>query len=110
MERKVLGRGLDVLIPTDGQSIKERVQMLKVEQIQASRFQPRLNFAPEKIKELANSIKEKGIIQPIIVRSSGTDIYELIAGERRLRAVKELGHTEIPAIIRRVADADLLEM
>src|SRR3989338_3195949 len=108
MERKVLGRGLEALIPTDAQNLKERVQTLKVTQIIPSRFQPRLNFSESKIEELARSIQEKGIIQPILVRASG-DQFELIAGERRLRAVKHLGLEEIPAIIRRIADADLLE-
>ncbi|MGH7197287.1 MAG: ParB/RepB/Spo0J family partition protein [Candidatus Omnitrophota bacterium] len=110
MERKVLGRGLEALIPADSQGIKERVQMLKVSQVEASRLQPRLNFSQERIQELANSIREKGVIQPVLVRAAGEDRYELIAGERRLRAVKHLGLTEIPAIVRRVTDADLLEM
>ena len=110
MERKVLGRGLEALIPMDPKMAHERVQMLKISQIQASRFQPRLNFSPEKIDELAKSIKEKGVIQPVLVRAVGGDNFELIAGERRLRAAKKLGLTELPAIIRRVADADLLEM
>lgn len=107
MERKVLGRGLEALIPTDANA-KERVQTLKVSQIIPSRFQPRLNFSEAKIEELARSIQEKGVIQPILVRASG-DQFELIAGERRLRAVKHLGLEEIPAIIRRIADADVLE-
>lgn len=110
MDRKVLGRGLDALIPAVDNSSKEKVQMLKIDQVHASKFQPRLHFAEEKIEELANSIREKGVIQPILVRASGTDRYELIAGERRLRAVRSLGQAEIPAIIRRVADADLLEL
>ncbi len=110
MERKVLGRGLDALItPTDA-GAKERVQTLRLEQIHASRFQPRLRFSQEKIEELANSIREKGVIQPVLVRATGVDQYELIAGERRLRAAKHLGLAEVPAIVRRVADADLLEM
>ena len=108
MERK-LGKGLEALIPTTDLP-KERVQTLKVEQIQASRFQPRLNFSSQKIEELAKSIQEKGVIQPILVRALENDQYELIAGERRWRAVKHLGLAEIPAIIRRVADADLLEI
>ncbi|MBI3252430.1 MAG: ParB/RepB/Spo0J family partition protein [Candidatus Omnitrophica bacterium] len=110
MERKVLGRGLDVLIPQDTQGFKERVQMLKVSQVHPSPLQPRMNFSKEKIEGLSRSIKEKGVIQPILVRSKGADSYELIAGERRLRAVKHLGFDEIPAIIRRVADSELLEM
>src|SRR5690348_9781753 len=105
MDRKVLGRGLEALISPVGvdTSSKEKVQTLKVEQVFASKYQPRLHFSEEKIEELAQSIKEKGVIQPILVRAAGTDRYELIAGERRLRAVKSLGLNEIPAIIRRVA-------
>ena len=110
MERKVLGRGLEALIPQGVDQTKEKVQSLKTEQVHASRFQPRLTFSPEKIEELASSIREKGVIQPILVREMGQDRYELIAGERRLRAVKHLGIAEIPAIVRRVADADLLEI
>ena len=110
MERKVLGRGLEALITPADQAAKERVQTLRVEQIHASRFQPRQRFAQEKIEELANSIREKGVIQPVLVRATGVDQYELIAGERRLRAAKHLGLAEVPAIVRRVADADLLEM
>ncbi len=109
MEKKVLGRGLEALIPQHQESFKEKVLLLKTEQIHASRFQPRLVFSQEKIEELARSIQEKGVIQPILVRTVSDDSYELIAGERRLRAVKHLGLTEIPAIVRRIADADLLE-
>ena len=110
MDRKVLGRGLEALISTDSTGVKERIQTLKLQQIQASPFQPRQSFSKEKIEELAQSIKEKGVIQPVIVRALDNDHYELIAGERRLRAVKHLGLDEIPAIVRRVADADVLEM
>lgn len=110
MDRKVLGRGLDALIPQAPADSKEKVQSLKVEQIQTSRFQPRLKFSQAKIEELANSIRGQGVIQPVLVRAVDVDRYELIAGERRLRAVKHLGIAEIPAIVRRVADADVLEM
>jgi ParB family chromosome partitioning protein len=110
MERKVLGRGLEALIPQDSSQAREKVQHIKTEHIHASRFQPRLTFSHEKIEELARSIQEKGVIQPILVRVVADDHYELIAGERRLRAVKHLGLAEIPAIVRRVADADLLEI
>lgn len=112
MERKVLGRGLDALItkssPTES---KDKVVSLKVTQIHPSRFQPRTVFAQSKINELAESIREKGFIQPVIVRARAeTDQYELIAGERRWRAAKSLGIPEVPAIVRRVADEDVLEM
>ena len=109
-DKRVLGRGLEALIPQDSNQAKEKIQSLKTEQIHASRFQPRLTFSQEKIAELASSIREKGVIQPILVRAVAEDRYELIAGERRLRAVKHLGLSEIPAIVRRVADGDLLEI
>lgn len=109
MERKVLGRGLEALIPAGSQESKERIQNLKLSEISPSRFQPRVYFGKEKLEELANSIREKGVIQPILVRSTGVDQYELIAGERRFRAAKHLGLEEIPAIIRKIADADALE-
>ncbi len=110
MDRKVLGRGLEALIPQVPADSREKVQSLKLEQIQASRFQPRLTFSEEKSQDLARSIQEQGVIQPVLVRMVDTDRYELIAGERRFRAVKSLGLAEIPAIVRRVADADVLEM
>ena len=120
MDRRVLGRGLEALIPKNAQAAavpaaeetasRERVQTIPTSQVFASKYQPRLTFSQEKIEELAGSIREKGVIQPILVRQTENGRYELIAGERRLRAVKHLGHTEIPAIVRRVADADLLEM
>jgi ParB family transcriptional regulator, chromosome partitioning protein len=109
MERKVLGRGLEALIPTLQDNTREKVIMIKTSNIQPSKFQPRLNFSIEKITELANSIKEKGVIQPVLVRVMADGQYELIAGERRLRAIKLLGIDELPAIIRRVSDADALE-
>lgn len=108
-QRKALGRGLEALIPTQDQGQREQVQSLSVAQIVPSRFQPRLNFSEAKIRELAQSIKEKGVIQPVLVRSIGGGQYELIAGERRLRALKSLGLAQVPAIVRRVSDADLLE-
>ncbi len=110
MEKKVLGRGLEALIPQHQEGFREKVQLLKTEQIYTSRFQPRLTFSQEKIEELSRSIQEQGVIQPVLVRAVDVDRYELIAGERRLRAVKHLGLNEIPAIVRRVADADVLEM
>lgn len=116
MERKVLGRGLEALIQkttpetASDTASKERVQTLPLDQIQPGRFQPRLSFSEEKIGELALSIKEKGIIQPVLVRQIEGGRYELIAGERRYRAAKKAGLTEIPVIIRRVSDADAIEV
>ena len=87
------------------------ISTLKVSSVVQSRFQPRLAYDQSKLQELAESIRESGVIYPILVREkvqSGSlePQYELIAGERRLRAVKLLGHQEIPAIIKRVDDTE----
>lgn len=108
MDRNVLGKGLSALIPEAAQP-KEKVQSLPLDRIQASSFQPRKKFAAAALQELAQSMKEKGIIQPVLVRPTETG-YELIAGERRFRAAQSLGWTEISAIVRKVEDADLLEI
>lgn len=108
MERKALGRGLSALIP-EIQENKERIQFLSVDRIEASKFQPRTKFSDVRLQELSESIREKGVIQPILVRPAGAG-YEIIAGERRLRAVRHLGLKEIPAIVKSVDDGDLLEL
>lgn len=110
MERKVLGKGLKALIP-DEAVIKtaQTTALLKLDEISPSKFQPREIIDPEKQRELMLSIKEKGVIQPVIVRPKG-DGYELIAGERRLRAAKELGFLQLPAIIKDVKDDEALEI
>jgi ParB family chromosome partitioning protein len=88
--------------------IMEHVRKLQVRMIDASPFQSRLTFNDEKLEELAASIRAHGVLQPIIVRPSG-DRFELIAGERRLRAAKLAGLTEIPSIVRRYDDAQARE-
>jgi len=108
MERNVLGRGLSALIP-EGHEQKEKIQTIGTEQMVTSELQPRKFFSETRLKELAESIKEKGVIQPILVRSKG-DKYEIIAGERRFRAVQLAGIKEVPVIIKQVNDADLLEI
>jgi ParB family chromosome partitioning protein len=105
---KKLGRGLGALIPERTEA-HERTSSIAIAKISPNRFQPRKKFDEEKLKELMDSIREKGVIQPVIVRPDG-DSYELIAGERRFRAVKELGYENIPAIIKDVSDADSLEL
>ena len=77
---------------------------IETSQITTSPYQPRTNFEEEGLKSLVESIREQGVIQPILVRKSGGNKYELIAGERRLRAVKILGHNKIPAIIKTITD------
>lgn len=108
MERKALGKGIGALIPEREASAKNEIIYVQTEQIRPNPFQPREEFNQEHISELAQSIKEKGVIQPLLVRRKG-DSYELIAGERRLRASKSLGLKELPVIVKDVDDKDSLE-
>jgi len=113
MKRNALGRGLGALLPTSkpssGQPSTDSISNIPVSEIKQSRFQPRTVFNEESLKELADSIKERGVIQPIIVAKKPNG-YELVAGERRWRAVKSLGIEEIPAIVKVIRDSDALEL
>jgi len=109
MERKALGRGLGALISEKEDIRKDAIIYVQTDQIKPNPFQPREDFDLQSIEELAQSIKEKGIIQPLLVRRKG-DYYELIAGERRLRAANTLNLKELPIIIKNVEDKDSLEM
>ncbi|MCX5692212.1 MAG: ParB/RepB/Spo0J family partition protein [Candidatus Omnitrophica bacterium] len=118
LEKRVLGRGLAALIPDKqtadnmqilGSNIQQGVRHIPIEKIKANKYQPREDFNQEALDDLANSIREKGFIQPVLVRSKDNE-YELIAGERRLRAAKKLGYKEIPAIIKEASDLDSLEI
>lgn len=112
MERRALGKGLSALIPektVESAAHKEEIVYVQSGQIKPNPFQPREDFDQQSIEELAQSIREKGVIQPLLVRRKG-DNYELIAGERRLRAANSLGLKEIPIIVRDVTDQDSLEL
>lgn len=104
MKKKALGRGLSELIP---EIEEESIKYIRVENILYSPFQPRIQLKEDKaFEELVKSIKEKGILQPILVREKGGGIYECIAGERRLRAAKKAGLKEVPAIIKPISDEE----
>lgn len=107
MKKVTLGRGLDALIPTE----KERYGYLlaNIGEIRPNAFQPRKDFDETSIEELAQSIKENGIIQPLVVRKSEGN-YEIIAGERRWRAAQRVGLTKVPVIIKDVSDRQALEL
>jgi ParB family chromosome partitioning protein len=108
--KKVLGRGIEALISQDlreSVSETERVKDLDIEQIDPNPRQPREHFDGEHLGELAESIRQNGVLQPIVVRRV-EGRYELILGERRLRAAKLAGRATIPAIVREVDDADSL--
>ena len=86
----------------------EELKLIRISDIQKNPYQPRKDFPEEKIKELAQSIKENGLIQPIIVRQSPVIGYEILAGERRYRASIEAGLSEIPVIIKKLSDQDMM--
>jgi ParB family chromosome partitioning protein len=111
MEKKALGRGLDALLPSMAvnQPVEASdVQHIRITDIVPNRYQPRHHFAPGELAELAASIKESGILQPIMVRRKGDGIFELIAGERRWRASKEAGLETIQAVVRNCSDQESL--
>lgn len=108
MERKALGKGISALIPAKEER-EDKIVYVQTEQIRPNPFQPREDFDAQGIQELAQSIKEKGVIQPLLVRQKG-DYFELIAGERRLRAANLLGIKELPIIVKDVQDQDSLEL
>jgi ParB family chromosome partitioning protein len=120
MEKKVLGKGLSALIsskPSEGTFDKEissleinsngNVAYVKTISILENRFQPRQNYDESKLEDLKASIKEKGVLQPILVRKHENG-YEIVAGERRLRAAKALGLEQVPVIIKNVTDREAL--
>ena len=115
MLKPALGKGLSALInprvaaPAPNAEAGERVQQVAVENIVSSPWQPRTEFRDAHLQELADSIKEKGIMQPLIVRRVG-DKMELIAGERRWRAAQLVGLKEAPVIVREASDQDVLEL
>lgn len=109
-----LGRGLEALIatvaPPAASAERPVSQRLPIAQIRANPYQPRKEFRAEELAELRASLKANGLLQPIVVRPSAAGGYELIAGERRLRAATELGWTDIPVIVRDIDDRTLLTL
>ena len=110
MSKKRLGKGLSALINNDQNVDQSRVEEIFVDQIEANPFQPRSSFDEDALQELANSIQEKGIIQPITVRKIKAEKYQIVAGERRWRASKLVGLKKIPAVIRNFDDQEMLEI
>ncbi len=108
MTRKALGRGLNALLHTV-ETTTAGLAEVAVELIDANPFQPRRAFSVEKLKELADSIRVSGVVQPVLLRRSD-ERYQLIAGERRLRAAKMAGLATIPAVVREIGDRDALEL
>ncbi len=112
MTRQALGKGIQALIPEDKEETKRGKNLLELEidKIKPNPFQPREHLDAGKLAELANSIKEKGLIQPIVVRKT-SEGFELVAGDRRLKAAKSLGLNLIPALVREnLTRAGMLEL
>ncbi|MEE8564634.1 MAG: ParB/RepB/Spo0J family partition protein [Atribacterota bacterium] len=109
MVKRGLGKGLEALIPKAEHKEKGLVIEMDVESLIPNIFQPRKNFDKEKMEELKGSVKKHGIIQPIVVRKIANG-YEMVAGERRLKAAKEIGLRKIPAIIKNINNEKSLEI
>ena len=116
-KKLALGRGLDALIPqghlpttdTPGDNLVKTFFECDVELIQPNRYQPRTHFAAEELAQLSESIRSQGILQPLLVRRIDRG-YELVAGERRLRAAKQAGLQKVPVVVKDVTDGEMIEM
>jgi ParB family chromosome partitioning protein len=109
MTRKALGRGLGALLSPERDVAPQQTQVVPIDSIEPNPLQPRSRFDQAKLNELAQSIAENGVVQPLVVRPKGAG-YELIAGERRWRAAQLLGLSDIPITILNVPDDKLLEL
>jgi ParB family transcriptional regulator, chromosome partitioning protein len=119
-KKGALGRGLEAILQSPDTDITSRdisgnyvvgaIANLEVKKIEANPFQPRSDFENEALEELAASIAEQGVIQPLTVRKLGYDKYQIISGERRLRAAKSIGLKEVPCYIRVANDEQMLEL
>ncbi len=109
-KKQVLGRGLDALFPDIGSMDTKARDYFQcdIDVIRPNPYQPRRKFSEDELMELSNSIKEQGILQPLLVRRN-SDGYELIAGERRLRASKIAGLSQVPVVVKEITDTELLE-
>lgn len=111
MEKRGLGRGLAALIP-DADLTKEEghIREISINAISPNPYQPRTTFDPEKMLELVDSVREHGILQPLLVRQTGSEHYELVAGERRFRAARAAGLATIPVLVRDLTEREQLEI
>ena len=110
MKNKGLGRGLDALLSNDIEQNRLGLEMLAIDQLTSGKYQPRTSMDQEQLNDLANSIKSQGMMQPILVRKKTDQLFEIIAGERRWRASKIAGLTEVPVIIKDISDSSALAM
>ena len=114
--KKGLGRGLSVLlnenieISSNLTSNSSSIENIPIDKLSPGKYQPRKTFKSEEMDSLIQSVREKGIIQPLVVRSIGNELYEIIAGERRFRASKVVGLKNVPAVIRNCSNQDAFEI
>lgn len=105
LKKRGLGRGLDALLgDVSAKEEKHQIQTLPIEYMQRGKYQPRKDINPEKLQELADSIKAQGIIQPVVVRKIALEKYEIIAGERRWRAAQLAGLQQVPVVVKDIDD------
>lgn len=109
MEKRALGKGLGALIPGADNAGGQPLREVEIAAIAVSPFQPRETVDEEKLAELADSIRAHGVLQPVVVRPKGQGRYELVAGERRLRAASRAGLTRIPVVVREMTDEQSLQ-
>ena len=113
MKNRGLGRGLDALLSNEGDNVSSKIEttnVMPLSQLTPGKFQPRKNFNQDSLKELAESIKAQGIIQPILVRMTSNNQYEIIAGERRWQAAKIAKLDEVPVVVKDIPDSTALAM
>lgn len=110
MTRRALGRGLSALLSDTSVTTNEQVIDVDIDLIEPNSLQPRTNFDEERLEELAQSIRANGIIQPILVRRTDSDRYQLVAGERRWRAAQRAGLQRIPCVVRDIPEDKVLEL
>jgi len=107
MEKKALGKGLAALLPeSEAKETGQTIHMIPVTHIVPNRHQPRKTFVEEELRELVESVKQHGILQPVLVRRKSEDLYELIAGERRFRAATLAQMPTVPAVVRKSGDQE----
>lgn len=111
MKKQALGKGLGALIPDLGTQSGPVSGFLEcpIDRIRPNRYQPRRRFEAAELEELSQSIRAQGVLQPLLVRKDG-DAYELVAGERRLRAARNAGLEKVPVVVKQISDTELLEM
>lgn len=110
LKKSGLGKGLDAIFMENDTEANRSATKLRISEIEPNKNQPRSNFSEESLAELAESIAQHGVLQPLLVRPIGTDGYQVVAGERRWRACRKAGVKEVPVIIRDLTDVEVMQI